>query len=98
MNDDEFVAMIRAAQQRGRDAPFYQMWSSHNSDLGLVAILDGFAFQRELNKRQKRATTGVEKGFETRYLRNRATFAATKAAELPEARKHGFADRKVWSA
>ena len=75
-----------------------ECWTSRISGLGCDAIHDGFSQHREFNEAMKRAMPGVEKGFRTRYLRNRAAFAAAKAAELPEQHKHVFVDRKVWSA
>ncbi len=74
-----------------------ESWTSRTSGLGADAVHDGFSQHRQFNETVKSAPK-VEKGFLTRYLRNRAAFTTQKAAELPTERRNEFADRKVWSA
>lgn len=77
------------------------VFSSKYSGVEYDDVLGGFRSQRAENLASGRSSRLG--GHEERYLRNRALFAASKAASIPESREEGenryqFVDRKVWSA
>jgi hypothetical protein len=73
-------------------------WSSRVSGLSYDAILAALVDQLPPDIRATAVKDGElhAGGDLTRTIRNRASFIAEKALELPYKDRHDFVDRKVW--